>query len=148
MRFGPVRLASAGPHKEEARATSVLPEPGNPDAVFRENGLLGNDRQLDRNFNVGVQLKLDLVLASHPDRAFRQTNFALLDFGTTGSDRVSNVADTDRAEQLAFFTGLGADGESSTLEGLGAGLGSRQRLSSRFLKLGTRFASVAGTALP
>ena len=75
MRFGPVRLASAGSYKETARATSVLPEPGNPDAVFRENGLLGNDRQLDRNFNVGVQLKLDLVLASHPDRAFRQTNF-------------------------------------------------------------------------
>ena len=109
----------------------------NPSTVSRENGLLGNNRQLDAYFNVGVQLKLDLVLASHPDRAFRQTNFALLYFGTTGSDRVSDVAHTDRTEQLAFFTGLGADGESGTLEGLGASLGSRQLLSSCFLKLGT-----------
>src|SRR5690606_4077539 len=94
------------------------------------NRLLGNNRQPDGNFNVGVQLQLDVVLANNPQRAFRQTNFALLYFSTASRNNFCDIAYTDRTEQLAFFTSLGGDGEGSTFQSLGASLGSGQLISS------------------
>src|SRR5690606_40834616 len=64
-----------------------------------------------------------------------QTNFALLDFSATGRNSFCDVTNTDRTEQLAFFTSLGADGEGRTFQSLGTGLGSGQLLSGSFFQL-------------
>ncbi len=63
------------------------------------------------NGYVRVQLKLDLVLANHTQRAFGQTNFTFLNVGTSGGNRICDVTHTDGAEQLAFFTSLGGNGD-------------------------------------
>src|SRR5690554_1063833 len=97
--------------------------------------LLGNYRQLDSNFYVSVQLQFNVELADGPDRTFRQTNFALLNFSASSRNSFCNVTNADRTEQFAFITCLGGDSEGSTFQSLGTSLGSSQLLSSSFFQL-------------
>src|SRR5690625_7867601 len=54
-----------------------------------------------------MQVQIDVVFASLTNRTFRHTDFALGDVDACLHQRISQIARSDRTEQLAFITGLG-----------------------------------------
>ena len=75
----------------------------------------GGHRHRQVDFDVGVQMQLDVVLADQPDRAAGQTHFAALDVDAGGGQRLGDVGGADRAEELAFAAGLGGERELEVL---------------------------------
>src|SRR5579875_642332 len=68
-----------------------------------------DDVHLDGCFHVGMQRDLDVIIAEIVDRAFRHDDFALFQREALRSERLGDIARTDRTEQLALGTGVGTD---------------------------------------
>src|SRR5690554_6599561 len=84
-----------------------------------------------------MQVQVDVVFASLTNRTFRHTHFALGHVNARLYQRISQVARSDRTEQLAFITGLG-DQRQFDLGQLGSTcFSNRLALGSLGLKLGT-----------
>ena len=61
-----------------------------------------------------MQLNVDLELTNFTNRAVRHAHFGF-GGGVTGiSQRIGYIACADRAEQLAFVTGIGGDGDADS----------------------------------
>src|SRR5690554_704641 len=74
--------------------------------------LAGNHYHFDGSFNVGVQLHSHVKLTDIAQRAFWQAHFTFLQLNASGSHGISDVASTDGAKQLAFFTSVTGDGDA------------------------------------
>ena len=78
--------------------------------------LFGDDRDQQGHINVSVQVQLHLVFACDANWTCGHAHFAAAD-GLTRLDRgFRDIGGTDRAEELAFRTGLGFELELEALE--------------------------------
>src|SRR5690606_37421077 len=96
----------------------------------------GLDGDGDQDVHVAVQVQLDVVIADHADRPFRQPYLAALDLDAERRHRLGNVHGPDRAEQLALRARLGLDADRQALELLRACLRGRELLRRPPLELG------------
>src|SRR5690606_17547442 len=136
-----IRLWITGGHRTDCDATKKNGrlEGARPCTTWRR-GLrgLGLDNDLDRQFDVGVQVHDDLGLSDHADRAFAHHHFRLLDRRTQPGQGIGDLARADRAVQLALGGSVGVDGDAGALELGAARVGVAQ--------LGLRLGFVLGAA--
>ena len=116
--------ARSRPQKKRAPCGARLARSGR---IVGSGGFADHD-DLDRGFDVGVQVHDDFVLAGAAQRAFAQHDFRLLDLVAGLGQRLGDVARADRAVQLAFGRGVGGDGDLDAFQRRPCGL---RRLPAR-----------------
>src|ERR1700722_12729707 len=97
--------------------------------------LFRDDQHRQRHIDVGMQVQSDNVLANRTQGAVRHAHFTTLDLEAGLGGRLSDVASADRAEELAFGTGLRRDAELEVLHRSRALFSARQVLASELLEL-------------
>ena len=98
--------------------------------------LFSDQGQLDGGVDVGVQVKIDFVVAGDAESPVGQHHFTLLQFLTGIVHRFGDVAGADGTEQTALLACLAADAD---LESVQLGLASfsrRQLVRGLFLQFG------------
>src|SRR5690606_38823139 len=101
-----------------------------------QHTLGGDYDQLDRSFDVAVQVQSNFEFASVADGTVGQAHFSLADRHTSGGQGISDVMSTDGTEQLALIAGDGGDGDFQLIELGSTGFGSRLLLGSSLFQLG------------
>ncbi|EEF93560.1 hypothetical protein CATMIT_01808, partial [Catenibacterium mitsuokai DSM 15897] len=98
------------------------------------SGGFADHDDLDRGFDVGVQVQQHVVFAGAADRAFAHDHFRLADLIAGLGQRFGDVAWGHRAVQLAFGGGVGGDGHLHAFQlGLAAFGAVEQRLGLGFV---------------